>query len=200
VRRHRQRGQTFIIAALAMTSMLGAVSMVIDAGIYFVLQRQLQTAADAAALAAIWYFPACDAADWSAAGCQPTNPDLPPTECTTPPNSTFGAPGPCTAAVNTVKANQSVALSLCAGPNLPAGTIPVQITAKPGPTLVVPQVGTYEVSLSCDAPHWFARVFPNVSLTMHINANASAALGWLGPNGQLVGGLTGTKLVGRLIL
>src|SRR5439155_27371846 len=87
IKRRRQPAQTFVIAALAMTSMLGALSMVIDAGVYFVIQRQLQNAADAAALAAVWYDPACPSgtSEWLNAGCQssaqgpvPLNFDLSP--------------------------------------------------------------------------------------------------------------------------
>src|ERR1700716_1171121 len=89
MRRRRQPAQTFVLAALAMTSMLGAVSMVIDAGVYFVIQRQLQNAADAAALAAVWYDPACpsthvDSAgqtDWLKAGCQSSAQGTVPVNC-----------------------------------------------------------------------------------------------------------------------
>ena len=44
-----------------------------------------------------------------------------------------GNDGPCIAASNQVQANSAVVLSLCAGPNLPGGTIPVAIDAHPGP-------------------------------------------------------------------
>jgi hypothetical protein len=213
--RRRQRAQTFVLAALAMTSMLGALSMVVDAGVYFVVQRQLQNAADAAALAAVWYDPACPSGhkdsfgnfDWKTAGCQPTQPDPTPVNCQAsppPPNPPYlYDPKPCTAATEEVLANQSVALSLCAGPNLPTGTIPVVITVSPGTPLYIPQVSTYVVTLSCDAPHWFGRALPNVNLTMHISVSASAALGWLGPNGQLLGGSRpspNTPLVARLLI
>ncbi len=205
MRRHaRSHAQTFAIAAFAMTAMLGALSMVIDAGVYFVLQRQMQTAADAAALAAVWYDPACPSSQWGGAGCQANNPDPEAPECAVPPNVSFNWK-PCTAAVEIVKANWGVAQSLCAGPNLPTGVNPVRITAYPGlppsGSLVTPSVVPYVVSVSCDAPHWFARVLPGVSLTMSIQASAAAALGWLGPNGQIVGGATGTPpLVARLVI
>jgi len=189
MRGRRQPAQTFVIAALAMTALLGAVSLVIDAGVYFVLQHQLQNAADAAALSAVWYYPACQIPNlsdpndpWRKAGCQPSNPDPRPPQC----NPAL-APAPCTAAVTMAKANWSAALSLCQGPNLPNGTIPVNIAANPSQGLNLPGVSTYVVTLSCDAPHWFARVLPGVNLTMHISVSSAAALGWLGPNGQLLG-------------
>jgi hypothetical protein len=211
-RTHRQPAQTFVIAALAMTSMLGALSMVIDAGVYFVIQRQLQNAADAAALAAVWYDPACPSPNpaWVTAGCQLSNPDPTPPECLQPQNSAYSA-RPCTAAVNQVKANWGIALSLCAGPDRATGSVPIKITANPGlppsGSLNVPQVSPYFVSLECVAPHWFARALPLRSdlLYVTINASAAAALGWLDNNGQLLGGSTipvGTpgRLVARLLI
>jgi hypothetical protein len=194
MRGRRQRGQVMVIAVVATVSMLGALSLVIDAGLYFVIKRQLQNAADAAALAAVWYDPACPGSTWSDYGCQTAGGPTAP-ECNVPPNNLSGNALPCTAAVNQVKANSSVALSLCAGPILPTGAIAVDISAHPGvgppnsdPNLVVPNVTPYVVTVSCNAPHWFARVLPGVNLTMEINANAAAALGWRGDNGQLFGG------------
>jgi hypothetical protein len=194
MRGRRQRGQTLVLATLAMTTMLGALSMVIDAGVFFVIQRQLQNAADAAALAAVWYDPACVASSGTPPdtmgqhGCQNSDPGLlpPPPECSIPPNT---ANLPCSAAVATVRANLSSVLGLCAGPNLPAGTIPVQIISYPGVTPpappAAPPLPPYVVSVSCDAPRWFARVLPGLSATVHLNGNSAAALGWLGPAGQL---------------
>jgi hypothetical protein len=212
-RASRQRGQTLVIAALAMTAMLGALSMVVDAGVYFVIQRQLQNAADAAALDAVWYAPACFQGlgyqAWTDAGCQTSNAQPLPPGC-----NPFIAPDPCKAAVYAANANLGVAASLCQGPGT-SGAIPVQIATSPGTGLNIPSVGTYVVTLSCDAPHWFARVLPGVcqaampGCSMRLSASAAAALGWLGQNGQLVGGQTPppptpprttTPLIARLIL
>jgi Putative Flp pilus-assembly TadE/G-like len=213
MRRQRERAQTYVIAALAMTSLLGAVSMVIDAGLYFVIQHQLQNAADAAALDAVWFAPACindSTGPWVQAGCQTSNPEPTAPGCAAPPASY-----PCTAAFDQVKANWGVALSLCAGPDLQAGTpgVGVDVSANPGlpPSnpLNVPTVVPYVVTLSCDAPHWFARVLPGIGpgsplFKMHISVSAAAALGWLGDHGELVGGATPptptTPLVARLIV
>jgi len=197
-----------VIAMLAMVSMLGALSMVVDAGIYFVLQHQMQNAADAAALDAVWYWSACNAKvnppdnsdPWNQAGCQTSNADPTPAGC--PPRGTPNS-APCTAATNAARANWGAALSLCQGPNLPTGTIPVRVEVGPGEPLNLPGVSTYVVTLSCDAPHWFARVLPGVDLTTNISASASAALGWLGPSGSLVGDPrpdTDPPLVARLII
>jgi hypothetical protein len=193
------------LAAVAMVAMLGAVSMVIDAGVYFVIQHQLQNAVDAAALDAVWFSPACFGTlpDWQSAGCQQTNPLPPPAECK-PPNTTTENSAPCTAAYDEARANWGIAVSLCDGPSSTPGNN-VRISTGPGSSsaATAPTVAPYVVTLSCDAPHWFARVLPGVSATMHISASASAALGWLGPDGELIGGNTrpaiGVPLVARLL-
>jgi hypothetical protein len=192
------------IAVVSMVTMLGALSMVVDAGVYFVVKAQLQNAADAAALAAVWYAPACPSA-WQSEGCQASYPNWDQTNC---PDSPSGNKWPCTAAEDVVSANSSVALSLCSGPKLPSSTIPVTISAHPGVppgfgNLVVPSVTPYVVTLDCQAPHWFARFVPGVNLTMNINANATAALGWRGPSGELLGDprpASNPPLIARLIL
>ena len=197
--RRRQRAQSFVIAALAMTSMLGALSMVIDAGVYFVIQRQLQNLADAAALAAVWYSPACDAANMQDAGCQTSGWGAPPPTCTV-----VGELGPCTISNEWVQANESAVLSLCAGPNLPAGAIEPAVDAHMGTALNVPSLNTWVVTLDCNAPHWFGRVLPGVNLTMDIRASSSTALGWLTDGGQIVGNSPppppNAHLVARLII
>jgi hypothetical protein len=187
MRRHKKPAQAIGLVAVMMVAMIGALSMVIDAGVYFVIERQLQNAADAAALAAVWHGPPCQIVDqFYAYGCQ---------------DPAAGSPDPATVVANVVEANSGVALSLCAGPNLPAGTVPVNISSGPGPALIVPSVNTYVVTVSCDAPHWFARIFPTVRLQTHISRSAAAAVGWRGPNGELLGGSTPRPpLVARLIL
>jgi uncharacterized membrane protein len=193
-----------VIAALAMTAMIGALSMVVDAGVYFVIQRQLQNAADAAALDAVWFAPACNP-DWAANGCQTSNPLATPAGCMLGDKTQC----PLTAARDEARANWGVAVSLCAGPNLQsAGTVNVE--GGPGETLTVPNVGTYVVTLSCNAPHWFARILPGVcdrlpGCAVPISSSAAAALGWLGPNGELEGDVTraqgpNPKLVARLLI
>ena len=197
--RNRQPAQVFVMAALATTAMIGALSMVVDAGVYFVIQRQLQNAADAAALAAVWYGPVCQTTvdPTYIYGCQQFASHTP-----APPNCTVVAEyAPCTTATDQVIANWGVALSLCQGPtNLPSG-IPIVINAHVGEILVIPHVNTYVVSLSCEAPHWFGRIFPNVAPTMHIATSAAATVGWRGSNGQ-VQSTPGTpaKLIARLIV
>jgi hypothetical protein len=186
MRGSREPAQTFVVAALAMTCMLGALSMVVDAGVFFVIQHQLQNAADAAVLAAVWHSPACDGTNMSPGGCQ-TLPVTPASECAQPPNSDYNS-DPCSAAVEMVKANWSSVLGLCAGPNLPGDPNRVQINVYPGVPPGYPYqlpLTVYVVSVSCDAPRWFARVLPGLTPTVHLNANAAARLGWVDANGQI---------------
>ncbi|HEY3062397.1 MAG TPA: pilus assembly protein TadG-related protein [Chloroflexota bacterium] len=51
--RGRQPAQALGLAAVAMVGMVGMLAFVIDAGSFFVVRRELQNAADAAALAAV---------------------------------------------------------------------------------------------------------------------------------------------------
>jgi hypothetical protein len=55
----RVRAQVFAITAVVMVAMVGALAMVIDAGMFFVIQRNFQSAADAGALAGAWHDPIC---------------------------------------------------------------------------------------------------------------------------------------------
>jgi putative Flp pilus-assembly TadE/G-like protein len=188
------------IAVVGMTAILGALSLVIDAGVYFVIQRQLQNAADAAALAAAWYDPSCDSTDagWRAAGCQPT-PGTLASGC--PPASDPPDKGPCTAATNAILANDSVALSLCGGPTAATGA--VKINVYPASSFVSsPPIRPYVVALECNAPHWFAHILPGVLPTMTIRGNSAAALGWLESNGGVIGGarpVSNPPLAARLV-
>lgn len=47
----RQRAQATGMAAVAMVAMVSLLAFVVDAGMFFVIRRELQNAADAAALA-----------------------------------------------------------------------------------------------------------------------------------------------------
>src|SRR5687768_6419714 len=54
---HRGRGQAIGLAAVVMVSMVGMLALVVDAGIFWQTQRELQKAADAAALAGVVRLP-----------------------------------------------------------------------------------------------------------------------------------------------
>jgi uncharacterized membrane protein len=148
---HRQRGQTIAFAAVAMVAIVGGLAIVIDGGIFFVVQRQLQTAADAGALAGAWHDPIC----------------LVPSS-----GPAFGClPGPADAvAVAVAQANADTVKQLCGGV-IPAPTVTT------GTTLVRPSnVNTIVVTVSCDAPYSFGRIL-NLITPKHITASAAAATG-----------------------
>src|SRR5258707_15382587 len=99
--RHRSRGQTIVFAALAMVALVGGLAMVVDTGMFFVIQRDLHSAADAGALAGAWHQPICPNAAGFAPPCL-TSPATPlmtgtivgsPASCTTPPP--VGTPASC---------------------------------------------------------------------------------------------------------
>jgi len=149
--RHRCSGQTFSIAAVAMVAMVGALAMVIDAGIFFVIQRRLQTAADSAALAGAWYDPVC-------------------------PYPTGGGPEPCEGPRSAVDVATEVAQQnadqlrpLCGG----------SITVDPpqtGTPLNRPQnVNWLVVTVKCTAGYSFGQILG--LRTVLISRSAAAAIG-----------------------
>lgn len=140
---------------MAMVAMVGGLAMVVDTGMFLVVQRQLQAAADAAALAGAWYAPVCPAA---ASGCSAS--------------STSQA-----AATNIALMNTAGFSPLCA--NDPK--VEVQIGAPLNRPL---DANTIVVTVSCDAAYSFGRILPGVS-SKHIAASAAAAIGNRAPNGDI---------------
>jgi Putative Flp pilus-assembly TadE/G-like len=181
--RHRQRAQIAPLALYAMLVLTGAVALVVDAGVFFVTQRQLQTAADAAALAAVWYHPVCDQLP-SAVECAPQTPapatQRPPAGWTCTPPAGSG-PNGCMAtdvAFAVAQANLGHSGALCrpAPELLATGRSDILPTGN-GP------LPTYIVTIDCEAPYWFARIFPAIPATMHIRAFARAGIGYATPTG-----------------
>jgi len=165
---HRQRGQSIAFAAVAMVAVVGAVAIVIDAGIFFVVQRQLQTAADAGALAGAWHDPICPNAVGYAPPCQPSaaGPPVDPLDPTAP----VPCPGvPGFVACDVAQANANTVAQLC------GGSVPPPIIAR-GTKLIRPaNVNTIVVTVQCDAGYSFGRIL-NLT-TKRISASAAAALG-----------------------
>jgi hypothetical protein len=142
---------------------VGAVALVVDAGVFFVTQRQMQTAADAAALAAANYLPVCQSVD---PNCD-TRPPVPlptlgwtPTDC---PNTHADC-----AADAVAVANLGYAGKLC-----------LNMRPDPGPRVSSGNGMTfYIMTLNCDAPYWFARIFPAIPAVLHIKVHAVSTWGW----------------------
>src|SRR5258708_39874004 len=57
--KNRQSGQAIALAAVAMIALVGAVAFVLDLGFFLEGRRELQNAADSAALAGIVFLPTC---------------------------------------------------------------------------------------------------------------------------------------------
>lgn len=152
----RARAQALPLAAMAMIAMVGGLAMVVDTGMFLVIQRQLQSAADAAALAAAWYPNVCPAV---ADGCHPTG------------DATL-------VAQQIAHANADALAAMCQdGVKVPS----VQVGARLNRPI---DANTVIVSVSCDASYSFGRILPIVP-TKHIEVSAAAAIGSYGPNGDI---------------
>jgi len=174
--RNKQRGQITPFALFALIVFVGTVALVIDAGIFFVTQRDLQNAADAAALAAVWYAPVCgtnltDGVVTPHPDCMASAPSAPPA---LPGWSCSGLqPADCVANA-TAQVNLGYAGALCQ---------PIYPPPSPPRTAIVGGVTSYIMTVECDAPFWFARVFPEIPAKIHIRAFARAAIGYESPTG-----------------
>ncbi len=156
----RQSGQAIVVAAVAVVSLVGALAMVMDLGMFFVVQRQLQSAADAGALAGAWYDGICPA-DPRVLYCSPSN-------------SRDAATG---VAQSVAQANANTIAHLCGGSIAPP-------TIATGTQLVRPRnVNTIVVTVECDAGYSFGRIL-NLT-TKHITASSAAAIGDRDANGDM---------------
>jgi Putative Flp pilus-assembly TadE/G-like len=203
---HRARGQTMVFAAISMVAIIGAVGLVVDFGVFFVIQRQMQSAANAGALAAVWYPPVCAAAQ---PGCQ--------TEVVAPvAGSSCDAPRhddahdndetACAVAYHFALANLGPIEALCNGP-LTSSPTPIDPRQMIFPYVIGlapdPNVNVYGVTIQCDAQRWFGRILPGIGFTNHISTTGAATVGWLGANGDLsivpLTPPTGGQLIARLV-
>jgi hypothetical protein len=192
----RQRAQTIALAAVGMMALVGALSMVVDAGLFFVAERNMQSAADAAALAAVW----SGTASGGSGPCASVDP------VTIDPQRYGGCDlnaDAVTTAQAFLDANLNIANGLCSGPH---NQLNLQTNVYPGFRLNIPNVSVLVVTVQCDARHWFTGVFPDLPLTKHISVSAAATIGWPSPNppydivGSLNRPITATDhLIARLI-
>jgi hypothetical protein len=154
-----------------MVAMLGFLALVIDAGVFFMIRRELQNTADTAALAgAAWLEPAVNGEPVST-----LPPPAPPPQCAgtyglTDQNRINAAQMACTYG----KQNAGTAGKLC----LPES--PVQMdtptfdqwqptpSSSPSPTIIV--------NFHCVAGYWFGRFIPGLT-SRTISAHAEAGLG-----------------------
>jgi hypothetical protein len=187
--RHRQRGQIIPLAMFGVIVAIGAVALVVDAGVFLVTERQLQTAVDAAALEAAWYMPACDPGVLigGSSGCQISRPILPPTI-----PASWGScadPAQC-AAFAVLQENMGFAGPLCGGTPQPPNTA-VKAYGSSG-------LSEYAVSVTCTAPYWFANIFPDMP-TMNVSAKAAATVGFPNTTNTDVTSTPNGHLMSRLV-
>lgn len=155
-RRRRQPGQAIVLAAVAMVAVLGGLAIAIDGGIFFVVQRQLQTAADAGALAGAWHDPVCPLS------ALPVNPSGLP-QCQGGPDSAVGV------AKAVAQANADTIKQLCGGGiNTPTAATGTQV-GDPA------TVNTIVVTVECNAGYSFGRIL-GLDRKL-ITASARAAIG-----------------------
>jgi hypothetical protein len=143
------------MAAVAMVALVGGLAMVVDTGMFFVIQRQMQSAADAGALAGAWHKPIC-ASD---------------TAC-------FGPDGSAQVVAREVALANAAALSeLCiGGVNVPVPTAGTPLNRPVNVNAIV-------VTAECDAAYSFGRILGLSS--KHISASAAAAIGDRDGNGDM---------------
>jgi hypothetical protein len=154
--RRRQPGQTIALAAVAMVAVVGGLAMVIDAGIFLVVQRQLQTAADAGALAGAWHPPVCPA---GGTGCLPGDAEL--------------------VAKSVAQVNADTVKQLCGG----VIAKPKTKTGTPVDRLITPNVNWIVVTVECSAGYSFGRIL-GLDRKL-ITASAAAAIGDRMSNGDI---------------
>jgi Putative Flp pilus-assembly TadE/G-like len=153
---------------LAFAAMIGLLAMVIDAGLFYMVDSELQNAADAAALAAVWYLPACQ----NNQNCAPASDDqrVPVTQL--------------------VGANLGLASALCAGPpplsDSPTGASYVanvgNVSASvTNSSLVFPPTQSVTVTAHCNSIFPLGGFVGRSSLSLNASATAAIGLSYVPP-------------------
>jgi uncharacterized membrane protein len=152
--RHRQPAQIALFAPIAIITFIGIIGVVVDIGIFRLIDSEFENAADAAALAAAWYDPVC-----------PNSPPFSDPRCARTDNTPNSA---ITVATTLVSKNLGLASALC-------GSTPV-VTVSPVKPLVAPSARAVSVIIHCTAPHVVGRIL-GVSQGADIYRWATAGLG-----------------------
>lgn len=184
--RHKQRSQIIVIAPIALLAFAGMLGVVVEIGLSKLIQSEMQNAADAAALASVWYGPdaPCSSSDNR---CAIDNAQV--TTAALPDNSPSAAANKV--ARDYVQANGQLATTLCGAP--------LDVSPQPG-NLKVPRVNAITVVVSCQAGFFGAQLFG--LLPREIWAAGTAAIGSDDATGNIVAPRSpgpGEKFVGRLV-
>ena len=154
---HKQRAQIALLMPVAVLTCIGILGLVLDVGLFQVIDTEFENAAAAGALAAAWYDPVCPTTD---------------SRCARPDNTAGSASNIAGTVAN---ANLGMASKLCASPL----TIQVQEHA-----IESPDVQAVSVVISCDAPYLAGAVLQVGSGTSQIVRWSTAGLGSVQSDGS----------------
>jgi Flp pilus assembly protein TadG len=164
----RAPGQAIAFAAVAIAAMVGMVAFAVDAGVFWEARRELQGAADSAALAGITRIPG-----------YPPDGNFQPQHCS--PDTTT-TPQPCDAddaASKFLDRDLANATRLCISSSPPARTVTAGLLNLHEDTTnaatVTGFVYTLTVTLECPVPHWFGGILDLT--TANVRASATAVVG-----------------------
>ena len=162
---HRQRGQTISLAAVSMIALVGMMAFVIDAGTFFVVQRELRNAAEAGALAGAMYFRP------QGGPLSPTIPaDITPCAAVTDGGSQ-GADNAARMGCYYASKNLGGATRLC------QNAAHFKSAFSGSGQIGTPFYQVITVEVSCDAQYTFGQILGPLTRRREISAYARAALG-----------------------
>jgi hypothetical protein len=158
---------------IAVIMCIGILGLVLDIGIFRVIDSEFENAADAAALAAAWYDPVCPVVNQAGPPSLPQDP-----RCMTNPDNTQDSAAGIATRVAT--ANLGLASKLCAGP--PTISLP-QIDNPPSLWIQSPTARAVSVVITCNAPYLAGAVLQVNGGNTQITRWATAALGSMQQDG-----------------
>jgi hypothetical protein len=168
----RQPAQVALIMPIAVITCIGILGLVLDLGVFRMIDSEFKNAADAAALAAAWYDPVCPVVDRRL-----DTPPGPPVDarCVRPDNQ--NANGAVSVANSVALSNLGLVSKLCADPpNVTPQFHPIQS----------PNVQAVSVIITCNAPYLAGAVLRISPGSTSITRWATAGLGSVQLDGTYV--------------
>lgn len=142
---------------IGLIAMVGVLALVVNAGLMYMIRSEMQNAADAAALAAVWYPPVCQDSE----PLSPPTPPAPPPQCGDSRGTDAVSAGQAYFAQNT-----RIASGLCVSLPLAQVSAGANAPSQLPPNYVV-------VSAICTANVTFGSIFSIPSITLKVNAVAA---------------------------